>query len=232
MNAFDQSILLLLNGFAHHWSLLDKSVVLMATGATVKGCFLALFIWWPWFEVSDRTRRNREVILASVIACFATISLGLIAQKLAPYRVRPLQNVGLHFVAPYGQEPLHDWPSAFPSDHAMLFSTLAMAMCFIRLRIGVLAHLFAAAFIGLPRVYLGLHHPTDLLAGAALGMAVGMVANREPIRAALARYPMRWFDRYPGLTGAALFLLLLQISTVFWEARVIAGALLNTVRGR
>jgi membrane-associated phospholipid phosphatase len=231
MNPFDRSIIVFLNGFAHHWSVLDRSVVLMATGAITKGCFLALFVWWPWFEVTDQTRRNREVILATVIACIATIAVGLVVQKAVPFRVRPIQNPDLHFVVPYGQEPLEDWPSAFPSDHAMLFSTLAMATFFIRPWTGVLAHLFAAVFIGLPRIYLGLHHPSDLLAGAALGILLGAVANHERVRATLTRHPMRWLERHPGPTGAILFLLLLQISTVFWEVRVVAGAFLDTVRG-
>jgi undecaprenyl-diphosphatase len=230
MNPFDASIITWLNGFAHRSSVLDRTVVLLATGMLAKGTFVALFVWWPWYEGSERVRRNREVISATVLACFATLAVGLLVQKLAPFRVRPLQNPDLHFVAPFGQEPLTDWPSAFPSDHAMLFATLAMAAWFIRPRLGVAAQLFAAIFIGLPRVYLGLHHPTDLLAGAGLGMAMGALANREPIRAALARWPVRCFDRHPGLTSAVLFMLLVQIANVFWEARVVAGALASLVR--
>ena len=70
---------------------------------------------------------------------------------------------------------------SFPSGHAMASATLATALVFLcwptRWRWPVLV--FATAFvlrIGISRVYLGVHYPSDILAGwsAAIAWVVGM----------------------------------------------------------
>jgi hypothetical protein len=60
---------------------------------------------------------------------------------------------------------LSGW-SSFPSDHACLFFALATGLCLISPVIGGLALLHASLIVSLPRIYLGLHYPTDVLAGA------------------------------------------------------------------
>ncbi|MFT3913939.1 MAG: phosphatase PAP2 family protein [Anaeromyxobacteraceae bacterium] len=225
MNAFDQTILHLLNSFAQRSSFLDRGMMLLANGTIAKASFVGLFLWYPWLEKGERGRKNREIIVATVFGCFLSIGLCLVLQKLLPYRVRPVQNADLGFIVPLGQEPLRDWPSAFPSDHSMLFATLATAAWFVSRPLGVASHVFAFLFIGVPRVYLGLHHPTDILAGAAMGILVAAGVNRPAVRAALSRWPLRWHELRPGLVSAGMFLLFVQIASVFWEARVVADAL-------
>ncbi|MFO0582679.1 MAG: phosphatase PAP2 family protein [Anaeromyxobacter sp.] len=225
MNAFDETILHLLNSLAQRSSFLDRGMMLLANGTVAKASFVGLFLWYPWLEEGEEGRRNREIIVATVFGCFVSIALCLVLQKLLPYRVRPVQNAELGFLVPIGQEPLKDWPSAFPSDHAMLFATLATAAWYVSRPLGVASHVYAFLFIGVPRVYLGLHHPTDILAGAALGILVAVAVNRPAVRAALSRWPLAWHARRPGLVSAAVFLLFVQISSVFWEARVVVDAL-------
>ncbi len=120
MNAFDETILHLLNSLAQRSSFLDRGMMLLANGTVAKASFVGLFLWYPWLEEGEEGRRNREIIVATVFGCFVSIALCLVLQKLLPYRVRPVQNAELGFLVPIGQEPLKDWPSAFPSDHAQL----------------------------------------------------------------------------------------------------------------
>jgi undecaprenyl-diphosphatase len=225
MNPFDEQILHFLNAFAQRSSILDRGMMLLANGTLAKATFVGLFLWYPWLEKGEQGRKNREIIFATVFGCFLSIALCLVLQKVLPYRVRPVQNVDLGFLVPIGQEPLRDWPSAFPSDHSMLFGTLATAAWFISRPLGVASHVFAFLFIGVPRVYLGLHHPTDILAGAALGILVAFIVNRPALRERIARWPLRWHEARPGLVAALLFLLFVQIASVFWEARVVADVL-------
>lgn len=65
--------------------------------------------------------------------------------------------------------------SSFPSGHATSAFAAAgvVAALHPRLRAPVLA---LAALIGLSRVYLGVHYPTDVVAGAALGLGIAAVA--------------------------------------------------------
>jgi undecaprenyl-diphosphatase len=63
---------------------------------------------------------------------------------------------------------------SFPSAHAT--SSLAAATAMGRVESGTRAPLFAlAAAICLTRPYLGMHYPSDVVAGAALGLALGVL---------------------------------------------------------
>ena len=87
------------------------------------------------------------------------------AVKLAVGRRRPRLR---------GLPPLAGAPSSlsFPSAHAT--SSLAAATAFGRVEPRTRVPLYAlAGAICVTRPYLGLHYPTDVLAGAALGIAIG-----------------------------------------------------------
>jgi membrane-associated phospholipid phosphatase len=78
----------------------------------------------------------------------------------------------------------HVTGSSFPSGHATESAAVAAALVCLargmrrrnRIAILVLAALATAA-IGASRVYLGVHYPTDALAGVALGVAWGTSAS-------------------------------------------------------
>lgn len=76
-------------------------------------------------------------------------------------------------------EPLVDLPAtfSFPSGHATVSfacaTTLALAVPRLRVPLYVLA-----ALISFSRVYVGVHYPLDVLAGAALGVAVAIALRR------------------------------------------------------
>lgn len=74
-----------------------------------------------------------------------------------------------------GLPPLGGAPSSlsFPSAHAT--SSFAVATAMTRVEpLGALAFLLAAA-LALGRPYLGMHYPSDVLAGIALGTALGLL---------------------------------------------------------
>jgi undecaprenyl-diphosphatase len=75
----------------------------------------------------------------------------------------------------------HDAGRSFPSRHVA--SGLAMAAIGGRAhpRLGLLMSL-VAWLLGLSRVAAGLHYPTDVLAGAVLGLCIGRYAHRRKPR--------------------------------------------------
>jgi membrane-associated phospholipid phosphatase len=90
------------------------------------------------------------------------------AVKLAVRRDRPLIE---------GHPPLARAPSklSFPSAHAT--SSLAAATAIGRVEPRARGSLYAlAAGVCLSRPYLGMHYPSDVLAGAALGVLIGALA--------------------------------------------------------
>ena len=75
-------------------------------------------------------------------------------------------------------DPLLRWDLAgsFPSGHAATSFAGAVVLTFLLGRWGPWLFLLAAA-VAFSRVYVGVHYPLDVLAGAALGALVGLAAT-------------------------------------------------------
>jgi membrane-associated phospholipid phosphatase len=108
---------------------------------------------------------HREAWL--ICAALGPIAIGLnFVVKAIARRRRPVLE---------GLPPLGGAPSSlsFPSAHAT--SSFAVATAMTRVEpLGALAFLLAFA-LALGRPYLGMHYPSDVLAGAVLGVLVGLV---------------------------------------------------------
>lgn len=219
MNAFDAAILLWLNQLARRSHAFDLAATEIAMSNLAKGVPLVALLLAFWFTRRDE-RRNREIILATLAASAAALVAGRLLAHALPFRARPIHGGLLPLVPPFGpaEALLRDW-SAFPSDHAMLFGAMATGLCFVSPRVGIAAQLYVLAVVDLPRVYLGWHHPTDVLAGALLGAAIAAALNGTALRGRLAALPLRWLDRHPASFHAAAFLVAIQLATMFADAR-------------
>ncbi|HEX9966360.1 MAG TPA: phosphatase PAP2 family protein [Solirubrobacterales bacterium] len=108
---------------------------------------------------------NREAWVVCAALGPVAIALNYLV-KLAVRRPRPVLE---------GLPPLGGAPSSlsFPSAHAT--SSFAVATAMTRIEpLAALAFLLALA-IALGRPYLGMHYPSDVAVGAALGIALGLV---------------------------------------------------------
>ena len=124
---------------------------------------LIWFLLGAVLAVIDNSRWDSWLICALL----GPIAIGLnFAIKLIVRRPRPVLE---------GLPPLGGAPSAlsFPSAHATSSFACATAMTRIAPEAAVLFVLAAA--IALCRPYLGMHYPSDVLGGAVLGTALGMV---------------------------------------------------------
>jgi undecaprenyl-diphosphatase len=82
---------------------------------------------------------------------------------------------------------------SFPSNHASNTFALAAFISYNYRRLAIPSFL-AACLVGYSRIYLSTHYPTDVLAGAALGMLLGFtlaMAARRLMRPSRADEPPR-----------------------------------------
>lgn len=94
-------------------------------------------------------------------------------QILKPVVGRPRPSVTQSEVRVVGRQP---GSYAFPSGHAAeaFASALALSQLWPRGRRGLFA---LASLVALSRVYLGVHYPLDVVAGAAVGLGCGVLAT-------------------------------------------------------
>lgn len=135
---------------------------------------------------------------AAVAAVFSA-GLGLLAAKLIselvdrarPFVAEPHQ---VHLFAAHAADP------GFPSDHATAAFAIAVAILLRKRTWGWVALGFATV-LAIGRVGLGVHYPSDVLAGAALGSAAALLLWAPPLRSridSLADWTGSYWDRAVG----------------------------------
>src|SRR6478752_6687853 len=118
------------------------------------GVLLAIF---------DSSQREAWLICAAL----GPIAIGFnYAVKLIVKRPRPVLE---------GLPPLGGAPSSlsFPSAHAT--SSFAVATAMVRVDPAMSAAFIVAFALSLGRPYLGMHYPSDVVAGALLGLVLGLI---------------------------------------------------------
>ena len=122
-------------------------------------------------EAAGRARPGTTVRLAAVLGTESAITN--LALKSLFGRIRPVLDPARTGPLPYGLR--RPKTSAFPSGHATAGFTTAAFLS--RADPGPPWYVLAG-LVGLSRIYVRLHHTSDVVAGAALGLAFGLAARR------------------------------------------------------
>ncbi len=229
VNWIDYEILVLLNSVSRKSWVFDYLVNFFAMSHLFKGGLMMAALWWFWFAAHGRKKMYRESVASLAAGSLITIAIARVLALVVPFRQRPLQVAELHFVPPYTLSPdLLDTWNAFPSDHAALFFTLATGIYLMSKRAGRMALGYVVVVICLPRIYLGLHYPSDIGAGALIGIAVALLANKRAMRDSVGGKIVGWSNRWPSWFYASSFILCYEIARLFDDVRAV-GVLVSQI---
>ncbi|MFE7116790.1 phosphatase PAP2 family protein [Streptomyces sp. NPDC057654] len=165
----DVSVLYDINGFAKgapHW--FDRVVEFTGEYGIVIGlAVLMVFAWW-----SARKRADAPVAVAGLV--WAPVAAGLALLVNIP--IRDLVQRQRPFMEHQGLDVLVKGKTdfSFVSDHATLTMAVGVGLFCANRKYG-LAGIALGLLEGFCRVYMGVHYPTDVIGGFALGTAVALL---------------------------------------------------------
>ena len=212
----DAYVSMAVSRWASHNEVINHAVYVASQTDILTGALMVALLYYCWFN-SQALEARARLLLGFGAALVSAVASRLLQVSL-PLRLRPMHALDSGFHPLPGIDPTlaSHWGS-FPSDHAALFFALAAVVWRQSRWLGLLA-MCSALFGVLPRVYLGLHYLSDVVAGAALGMGLVLMFGRFGPRT-LARLGVAWGERRPGLAYALAFLMSFEVATLFEDIR-------------
>jgi undecaprenyl-diphosphatase len=169
----------LINQLGSTLPILNPIMRLLASYAEYVFYIGIVIYWFTRHEV-----KRRMVAEALLSACVAVTSSGLLAHFF--YRDRPFVT---HNVIQLISHPAN---ASFPSDHAIGAFVIATSIWINRRKDGKL-WLVLAAGIAFSRIWTGIHYPSDVIAGAVIGIAAAVLINQLFKRSSLA---LKWLTKF------------------------------------
>jgi undecaprenyl-diphosphatase len=221
----DRALTLYANQFAGRSIALDKLVYdILDMSLLNSGVFLAAY-WWLWFEADESgVYAQRRNVVVALLAVIVVASAAWLLKVLLPFRHPPLSNPGFGLRLPFGVDPTSlNYLSSFPSGHAMLFFALSVPLWMRSRWLGAAATIWILLAICLPLLYLGYHWPSDIVAGAVVGVALMLLLCRLISATRLPDRVVRFSATHSPAFYAIAWLIALEIAVRFGDVEAFSS---------
>ncbi|KKR32008.1 MAG: PAP2 superfamily protein [Parcubacteria group bacterium GW2011_GWF2_39_8b] len=127
-----------------------------------------LFVGGLYFFLQSRPEQKKMIILSAIALSISILSMFIL--QFIYYNSRP--SLVIDF------KPLvsHIFKNGFPSTHATMTALIASVIYVFNRKIGLFLF-FISILISLSRVYLGLHHFVDIIAGILLAIIMTIIGK-------------------------------------------------------
>jgi len=165
--SFDRDLFLFLNQGVRNW-LFDVTLPFLTdSNRKPLGIVILAILWLLLLTKGGRPGRIAALLLIPTIALSDQLSSSFL--KFLIDRPRPCHELAnVHLLVGCGSG------YSFPSSHAVNNFAAAMVLSYFLPR-WTWAFFCYASIIAFSRIYVGVHYPSDVLAGAIIGLAVGFV---------------------------------------------------------
>ena len=166
----DWSLIHALNAGVATRDWLEDPVTAFATVAVPLFALATIALWFLAPPYGDR-RWKRACVSALTAAAVAMATNQVISHLWERPRPFTTHAAMTHLLSAPSPDP------SFPSDHAAVAAAIAFAVLAFSRRTGFV-FLAGALLIGLSRIALGMHYPSDVLAGIVIGFAAATLVTR------------------------------------------------------
>jgi undecaprenyl-diphosphatase len=156
--SLDYQLFEMINRFAGQNHFLDQSVMFFSEYGPILFGFVLI---WLWFSPFGDKEKNRKSVLYALTITFVALGINK-AIELMYFRPRPFVSHAVHMLSDKSAAD----PS-FPSNHSAGAFAIAFALFWIRKKLGSVLLIFAF-FMALSRIFIGVHYPLDVTAGAII----------------------------------------------------------------
>jgi undecaprenyl-diphosphatase len=167
-----------LNQLAGHVAVVDDAMV-----AAARFAVFAVFavVCASWFLRTGEPERRRVAIYTAGLSAILAIAVAMLIQQFYVHQRPFVLRSDTVLLMRHAADP------SFPSEHATVAFAMASGLGLYRRRLGAVA-LALASLVAIARVFVGVHYPTDVAGGAAVGIISALAVR-------LGRPGLNWFDR-------------------------------------
>lgn len=164
-----------INGVAGHHAI-DVMISSTENNSLIRVAILTSPYAYIWHQTRDESVKG-SLIAGLIGVLFSIINARALAHVL-PFELRPFYDPtsGFKHLSVADNPDLESW-SAFPSDTAAVCCALPFGLYWCCRRAALILIPLSLLVFVIPRIYLGIHYPFDVMVGSLIGILCALVAQ-------------------------------------------------------